>query len=228
MLAGTGMWEYDESTVVVWDQDFPSALVAPGASETRSHQFGPQPRPSSYPRTSMLAVRRYSSLLRPCIRPRYLAFSCRDISSKPAGANTVDFDAHGIPTRPTWSVNELLSSYPVPKITPATLKHLYELSALIPPQEGTPEHAKLTSEMENLVKLVEAVKLVDVGSTSRAAEGEVPDGRIWAEGTGIPLEYSQENASPEDKGEIHGQALLEHASRTENSLYVVDTSRPKR
>lgn len=176
----------------------------------------------------MLAVRRYSSLLRPYTKPQNLAASCRHISSKPAGANTVDFDAHGIPTRPTWSVNELLSSYPVPKITPATLKHLHDLSALIPPQEGTPEHAKLTSEMENLVKLVEAVKLVDLGSTPGAVEGEVPDGRIWAEGTGIPLECSQESVPPKDEGEVHGQALLDHASRTENSLYVVDTSRPKR
>ncbi len=216
--------------MVVWDQEFPSALVAPsvpGASGSRSHQLGQRRRLSSYPRTSMLAVRRYSSLLRPYIKPKYLAASCRPISSKPTGADTVDFDAHGIPTRPTWSVNELLSSYPVPKITPATLKHLHQLSALIPPQEGTPEHAKLTSEMENLVKLVEAVKLVDVGSTSQA-EGEVPDGRIWAEGTGIPLEHSQENVSPKDEGEIHGQALLEHASRTENNLYVVDTGRLKR
>ena len=82
--------------------------------------------------------------------------------------------------------------------------------------------------MENLVKLVEAVKLVDVGLASKAAEAEVPDGRIWAEGTGIPLEYSGERMSPKDEGEVHGQALLAYASRTEDNLYVVDTDRAKR
>ncbi|OCH95948.1 hypothetical protein OBBRIDRAFT_883565 [Obba rivulosa] len=70
-------------------------------------------------------------------------------------------DHHGIPIRPTWSVYELLSSYPQPTIHPTALKRLHELSGLIPPKEGTPEHAKLTEQMERLVKLVDAVKSVD-------------------------------------------------------------------
>ncbi|KAJ3552921.1 hypothetical protein NM688_g3896 [Phlebia brevispora] len=176
----------------------------------------------------MLAVRRCASLVRLTRASLSLTLPRRHVSSKPVENTNVETDSHGIPTQPTWSVNELLSSYPKPVITPATLKHLHELSALIPPEEGTPEHARLTSEMENLVKLVEAVRLVDVGQTTESGDGEVPDGRIWAEGTGISLEYKKEPAPFPPEGEVHGQALLGYASRTENKLYVVDTERLKR
>ncbi|KAI9066383.1 hypothetical protein FKP32DRAFT_1673908 [Trametes sanguinea] len=138
-------------------------------------------------------------------------------------STAVEFDANGIPLKPTWSVTELLSSYPRPEITPATLKRLHELSALIPPEEGTPEHAKLTQEMEDLVKLVEAVKLVDV---SAVPEDGVPDGRIWAEGEGInPRSEPREN--PEDLETAHGRALLAHASRSMDGLYVVEADKPR-
>lgn len=130
-----------------------------------------------------------------------------------------DVDATGIPLKPTWSVNALLSSYPRPTISPATLKRLHELSALIPPTEGTPEHARLMREMEELVKLVEAVKLVDVSNNGE--DGEVPDGRIWAEGEGIPLEL------PADVEAEDGRALLAHASRTTDGLYVVEADKPR-
>jgi len=89
----------------------------------------------------------------------------------------------GIPTQPSWSVNALLSSCPTPTISAATIKHLHQLSALIPPTEGTQEHEKLTREMEELVRLVEAVKLKEIGH----GEG-VPDGRVWAGGKGIRLD----------------------------------------
>jgi hypothetical protein len=72
------------------------------------------------------------------------------LSSKPTLRTDVEPDENGIPIRPTWSVNELLSSYPKPTISPATLKHLYALGALIPPEEGSPEHTKLTEEIEDL------------------------------------------------------------------------------
>ena len=174
----------------------------------------------------MLAARGCCSVARKC------AFRATLTSHRPSSNNvalkpTVETDSHAIPTRPTWSVNELLSSYPKPKISPATLKHLHELSALIPPEEGTPEHAKLTAEMENLVKLVEAVKLVDVGESSVSESGEVPDGRIWAAGTGIRLEREKGGDSAADDKEVHGQALLGYAARTENKHYVVDTDRKR-
>ena len=73
------------------------------------------------------------------------------------------------------------------------------------------------------MKLVEAVKLVDVSALSETEEGRVPDGRIWAEGTGIELERDKW-----DEKEVQGQALLTHAARTENNLYVVDADRSRR
>lgn len=96
---------------------------------------------------------------------------------------------------------------------------MYELSALVPPLEGTTEHTQITAEMEDLVKLVEAVKMVEIGSqeTGEDIHG-VPDGRIWAQGEGILLEKQPVLAEDE---ESHGRALLAHAQRTENGLYVV-------
>ena len=135
-----------------------------------------------------------------------------------------EVDQTGIPLKPTWSVNELLSSYPRPTISPSTLKRLHELSALIPPSEGTPEHAKLTMEMEELVKLVEAVKLVDISGVSE--EGSVPDGRIWASGEGVTLD-AEAFAASGDATSTQGRALLTHASRTMDGLYVVEADKPR-
>jgi hypothetical protein len=130
----------------------------------------------------------------------------------------IETDSCGIPIKPTWSVNDLLSSYPKPSITSATFRRLHELSALIPPNEGTPEHNELKKELEELIRLVEAVRLVDVSDM----DGErVPDGRIWAEGTGIPPGEREES---EDEI-VGGQALLQHAARVSDSMYVVDSDR---
>lgn len=130
----------------------------------------------------------------------------------------VEVDEHGIPLRATWSVNDLLSSYPRPTISASTLRRMYELSALVPPREGTPQHAQITSEMEDLVKLVEAVKMVKVGQPEETDVHGVPDSRIWANGDGICLTAEHDAAENE---ETHGRALLKHAQRTENGLYVV-------
>lgn len=132
-------------------------------------------------------------------------------------------DAYGIPTRPTWSVNELLSSYPQPSIPPSTFEHLHKLSALVPPKEGTPEYKKLKKEMEDLVKLVEAVKLVDTSEVKDSEE--VPDGRIWADGVGIEL-----NAQPSTKeGDkmSRGRDLMKHAAKTSNGMYIVESEKMK-
>ncbi|KAF9647052.1 hypothetical protein BDM02DRAFT_3117669 [Thelephora ganbajun] len=145
------------------------------------------------------------------------------VSSNPTLRREVETDEDGIPIRPTWSVNELLSSYPRPTISPATLKHLHKLSALIPPEEGSHEHAKLTEEIQDLVKLVEAVKLVNTDSVDDW--NSVPDGRIWAEGTGIDL-----NAEPilVDENEVKGRALLKYAKNVSpEGLYLIDSDRSK-
>ena len=152
--------------------------------------------------------------------------SARPSSSHPSNhalRTDVETDEYGIPVRPTWSVNELLSSYPKPTISPAMLKHLHTLSALIPPEEGSPEHAKLTEEMQDLVKLVEAVKLVN---TDSVGDGNgVPDGRIWAEGTGIDLDAEP---TPTDENEVQGRSLLKYAKNVSpEGLYLIDSDRSK-
>ena len=135
----------------------------------------------------------------------------------------VETDEDGIPVRPTWSVNDLLSSYPKPTISPATLKHLHTLSALIPPEEGSPEHKRLTEEMQELVKLVEAVKLVNTDSVD-GGDG-IPDGRIWAEGTGINLDAEPILANEK---EVQGRDLLKYAKNVSSEgLYLVDSDRSK-
>ena len=145
------------------------------------------------------------------------------LSSKPTPRTDVETDEYGIPIRPTWSVDELLSSYPKPTISPATLKHLHTLSALIPPEEGSPEHAKLTEEMQDLIKLVEAVKLVNTDSVDDG--NGVPDGRIWASGMGIDLDAE---STPADENEVQGRSLLKYAKNlSPEGLYLIDSDRSK-
>ncbi|KAF9782603.1 hypothetical protein BJ322DRAFT_162538 [Thelephora terrestris] len=145
------------------------------------------------------------------------------LSSNPTLRTDVETDEDGIPIRPTWSVNELLSSYPKPTISPAKLKHLHTLSALIPPEEGSPEHAKLTEEMQDLVKLVEAVKLVNTDSVDDG--NGIPDGRIWAEGTGIDLDAEP---IPVDENEVRGRDLLKYSKNVSpEGLYLIDSDRSK-
>jgi hypothetical protein len=131
----------------------------------------------------------------------------------------VETDQYGIPLKPTWSVQELLSSYPAPSITPATFKRLHELSALLPPEEGTPDYARLKHELEDLIKLVEATKLIKVEDTESTG---IPDGRVVAEGSGIPLDRT-----PHHGDVARGQNLLSYASRSTDGMYVIETNRSR-
>lgn len=80
--------------------------------------------------------------------------------------------------------------------------------------------------MEGLVKLVEAVKLVDTTGVQVGQDGEsVPDGRIWAEGTGIELDDTK--ATHNDSDTPSGRDLLRHSSRAQDGLYVVDADKNK-
>jgi len=174
--------------------------------------------PSTVAHMSLQYLRRWHS-------PRFQSF--RVLMAPPAytgfrlQSSKAETDSLGIPTHPTWSVDKLLSSYAKPVIAPSTLKHLHDLSALIPPDEGTEEHVRLTSEMENLVKLVEAVKFIEVNTDPH----EIPDGRIWAEGVGIDL---SENAVGDEKDDISGRELLRYAQRTSpDGLYVVDSDKSR-
>ncbi|KAH7888018.1 hypothetical protein F5I97DRAFT_1864909 [Phlebopus sp. FC_14] len=158
-------------------------------------------------------------LSRAIARLHHRPFSTRTFRRLITG-QVVETDAYGIPVTPTWSVRELLSSYPTPTMSSATFKRLHDLSALISPAEGTPEHDTMKRELEGLVKLVEAVKLIKVDSP---APGHIPDGRIWAEGVGIPLGKVAEEVQDESRG----TELLLHADRTMDGMYVVESDRTR-
>ncbi|KAJ3867656.1 hypothetical protein EV359DRAFT_33986 [Lentinula novae-zelandiae] len=123
-------------------------------------------------------------------------------------------DSFGLPIKPLWSVNALLSSYPQPKLSTSTFKRLHELSALSPPKEGTEEYAKLKRELEELVKLVEAVKLVDT------------DGVQPAEMRPFLGDGAEEEAYDEATSKLEmGRVLLKHASQTIDDFYVVEADK---
>ncbi|KLO15762.1 hypothetical protein SCHPADRAFT_902134 [Schizopora paradoxa] len=155
---------------------------------------------------------------------RLLSSECRNSPS--IDENNSDLD-DVIPREPTWSIHELISSYPRPQISSDTLKKLHELSALVPPEEGTPEHTRIRRELEEMVRLVEAVKLVDTSSVQRE-DGAIPDGRIWPEGVGMVLtKNGAEKEFDGEDGEV-GVDLLKYASTTKNGLYIVEADRRKK
>ncbi|KAF8639792.1 hypothetical protein AX17_001051 [Amanita inopinata Kibby_2008] len=129
---------------------------------------------------------------------------------------TIEADACGIPLKPTWSVEKLLSSYPMPVISSATLKRIHELSALSPPEEGSPEHQKLQRDMGDLIKLVEAVKLVNTDQV-RFIERDLRED--WDRA----LAHTNGDT---DEGEA-GRSLLKYASRTVDGFYAVDADRKR-
>ncbi|KAF6762790.1 hypothetical protein DFP72DRAFT_567377 [Ephemerocybe angulata] len=129
----------------------------------------------------------------------------------------VETDSLGMPLKPTWSVHELLSSYPSPKLPPDTLRKLYTLSALVPPEAGTPEHAKVTKELEEMVRLVEAVRLVTTQGVVVAGRGEKED-----------MDRKHYGNPDDDREDGYGQELLQHAARTVDGYYVVETDRTRR
>ncbi|KAI0307359.1 hypothetical protein B0F90DRAFT_1687774 [Multifurca ochricompacta] len=137
----------------------------------------------------------------------------------------VETDDCAIPLKATWSVDELLSSYPQPTISPPVLRRLHILSALIPPDESSPVHSKLTRELEDLVKLVESVRLFNVSSDSSPAYNVV-DARVWGEDAGIDLQKVP--PGDPDQEALRPAELLSQASRTENSLYVIHSDRAAR
>ncbi|KAG8744587.1 hypothetical protein FRC10_009923 [Ceratobasidium sp. 414] len=134
--------------------------------------------------------------------------------------STKAVDGLGIPVRATWSVKKLLSTYPAPVLSHDTLAHLHRLSALEPPEPNSPKVESLRLELQELLRLVEAVKLVDTSTLGEGAHIDIPDSRIWAEGRGIDLN------GPEARhlDEAHGRALLRHASKHVDGQYVVETA----
>ena len=161
------------------------------------------------------------SFVRRCLRQPILISSLRRTTRtyRDSGVNHAT-DSCGIPVQPTWSVNTLLSSYLTPTISSATLSRLHDLSALIPPADGTQEHSILKREMEDLVKLVEAVRLVDTKDVNLSG---LRDESHW---NGDKQRYNKRLLKSTEQDES-GRNLLRHASRTSNSFYVVDANRKR-
>jgi len=132
----------------------------------------------------------------------------------------VETDDCAIPLKPSWSVDDLLSSYPRPTISPSALRRLHVLSALIPPEEGTPEHVKLSRKLEDLVKLVESVRLFK-GPGASSPVDTATDARVWAEGNDL------KRTSPGDRDQeaLDRAELLSRAGHTEDGLYVIHSDR---
>ncbi|TRM68432.1 hypothetical protein BD626DRAFT_481723 [Schizophyllum amplum] len=143
-------------------------------------------------------------------RARACLWPCvRHNSTQAKTSGLAEVDSLGIPLKPTWSVHALLSSYPKPTISDAALRRLHDLSALVPPEEGTEEHKRIKHELEELVRLVEAVKLVDTTGVQVAERPDTSgDGNVGV----LP-------------GEVEGRDLLKHAERTEDGFYVVEADR---
>ncbi|KAH9077384.1 hypothetical protein EDB83DRAFT_2349789, partial [Lactarius deliciosus] len=127
----------------------------------------------------------------------------------PRNPPLVETDDCAIPLKPTWSVDDLLSSYPRPTISSPALDRLH----------CTPEHAKLIRELEDLVKLVESVRLFNVPTPTHV----IADARVWAENTGIDLQNVPSRTH--DREALDSAELLSQASRTENGLYVMHSDR---
>lgn len=122
-------------------------------------------------------------------------------------------DSCGLPIQPTWSVNDLLTSYPSPKLSPNTIARLYELSALVCPPQDAPQFDAVKVELEEMIRLVEAVGLVDTLGTIVKGRGEKED--------------ADQDRSYLEQPFDTGSALLKYASRTQDGYYMVDAERKR-
>lgn len=132
------------------------------------------------------------------------------INTKRSKSSTCPVDSCGIPIEPTWSVDKLLSSYPSPTLSNQTIRKLYKLSALVPPEEGTPKYESMKKSLEELIRLVEAVRLVDTSGVS-------------LRGRTVKEDADREQAALEPRE--NGQSLLKYASHVINEFYIVESNR---
>ncbi|KAH7102984.1 hypothetical protein BKA62DRAFT_698231 [Auriculariales sp. MPI-PUGE-AT-0066] len=129
-------------------------------------------------------------------------------------------DELGLPTRPVWSVRELLSSYATTPLSYQKLAHLHKLAALIPPVEGSPAAEKLQTDMTELIRLVEAVRLINT-------DGVEPENLLEP----IVLSHTEDMPSAtksHSEPDVGGKELLQHAERTVTRFYIVDTPSTRR
>lgn len=127
-----------------------------------------------------------------------------------------------IPSKPTWSVNELLTSYPKPTLSDAALQHMHVLSALIPPEEGSPEYVKLKAEMEEMIILVEAVRL-----SKSAGKEPAPLHSQRQDLHTVTQRDKDEEKVVVPVAEVVGRDLMKHAAKTKDDLYIVESDRQR-
>lgn len=132
-------------------------------------------------------------------------------------------DDLGMPLEPTWSVKDLLASYPAPTLEPETLKRLHKLSALSPPEEGTAEFDTLRKDLAEMIRLVEAVKTIELPKDGNG----IADGRIWPEARGMPLGEAESGGALDLPQEAKGRSLLDAATNVKDGLYLVETERKR-
>ena len=135
-------------------------------------------------------------------------------------------DADCLPLKPTWSIKELLAKQKDVEISNQQLAHLHKLSALQLPATDSTEYSKLKADLQQLVKLVEAVRGIKVPSE---ANGELPDGRIWPEGLGMELDLDWGDSKPSSCRTSSEADLLPLAKETaQGKYYVARRDLPKR
>ncbi|KAG9045851.1 hypothetical protein FS837_005562 [Tulasnella sp. UAMH 9824] len=150
---------------------------------------------------------------------RYRLYSSKLSSSLPKPT-----DELGMPLEPTWSVKNLLASYPAPTLEPATLKRLHKLSSLNPPEKGTPEFESLREDLVEMIRMVEAVKTIELPKDGSG----IPDGRIWPEARGMQFEEEASGDALDLPEEAKGRPLLDAATNTKDGYYLVETERKRR
>lgn len=135
-----------------------------------------------------------------------------DVNSVPERAPV---NKAGVPLSATWSVRELLDSYSPPSLDDQTFEKIHRLSALIPPDRGTEEREVLRKELQDLVRLVNAVRVAEV---PQGKEGEIPDGRIYP----IPHEIDLDAANAvQQEPQASGRELLKHSQIGSETAYVL-------
>lgn len=63
-------------------------------------------------------------------------------------------------------------------------------------------------------------------NTDSVRNDGVPDGRVWEEGRGLPLQPKA--PTTDDSTLSSGKALLPHAEKSADGYYVVDSTPPRR
>lgn len=139
--------------------------------------------------------------------------------------NRAQVDADCIPLKPVWSIRETIESIPdVPIISAEKFQHLHKLSSLDMPARDSPEWAKALRGVQDMARLIEGVRHVDLPPAVPAEKGRLPsDGRIWPANIGIPLDLESELDEPAEP-----QASLMHLAKfTKDGKYYVAPPRQR-